>query len=66
MEAERSRGHSLFLAGPHPIPHSASPPKRHVMGARVNPEPHERSHPALGADFTLRDAFPQKCVKKSV
>lgn len=54
-------------------PSGLLPPARAAQGPSVQRggpapalAPHERSHAALGAGFTLRDAFPQKCVKKSV
>lgn len=62
--ADRNGRLKLLLAVPHPVPRSASPPRRLVKGARVNPEPHERS--ALPWELALHSGMPShRNVSKS-
>lgn len=62
--ADRNGGLSLFLAAPHPVPHSTSPPRRLVKGVRVNSEPHEIS--ALPWELALHSGMPShRNVSKS-
>ena len=44
--ADRNGGLRLFLAVPHPVPHSTSPPRRLVKGARVS---HIKDQPYPGS-----------------
>lgn len=62
--ADKNGGLRLFLAAPCPVPHSTSPPRHLVKGARVNPEPHERS--ALLWELAVHSGMPShRNVSKS-